>query len=70
MRLRRKLVTVMKPIPAPEHRRMVSSTLHVLFMTPCLFVIGEDVRRWWHRRQQATERASAQLLAAVSDGGA
>jgi len=59
---------IMKPIAAPSIGGMVSSTLHVLFMTPCLFVIGEDVRRWWHRRQQATERASARPLAAVSDG--
>ena len=61
---------IMKPIAAPSIGGMVSSTLHVLFMTPCLFVIGEDVRRWWHRRQQATERASAQPLAADSDGDA
>jgi Cu(I)/Ag(I) efflux system membrane protein CusA/SilA len=59
---------IMKPIAAPSIGGMVSSTLHVLFMTPCLFVIGEDVRRWWYRRQQATARASAQPLAAVSDG--
>ena len=61
---------IMKPIAAPSIGGMVSSTLHVLFMTPCLFVIAEDVRRWWHRRQQVTERASAQPLAAVSDGDA
>jgi hypothetical protein len=29
---------------------MITSSLHVLFMTPCLFVISEDVRRWWERR--------------------
>ena len=40
----------MKPIAAPSIGGMVSSSLHVLFMTPCLFVIGEDVRQWWGRR--------------------
>ena len=41
---------IMKPIAAPSIGGMVTSTLHVLFMTPCLFVIGEDVRLWWARR--------------------
>jgi hypothetical protein len=30
---------------------MITSSLHVLFMTPCLFVIGEDIRRYWSRRR-------------------
>jgi Cu(I)/Ag(I) efflux system membrane protein CusA/SilA len=41
---------IMKPIAAPSVGGMVSSSLHVLFMTPCLFVIGEDIRRWRDRR--------------------
>ena len=41
---------IMKPIAAPSIGGMVTSTLHVLFMTPCLFVIGDDIRRWWRRR--------------------
>jgi len=41
---------IMKPIAAPSIGGMVTSSLHVLFMTPCLFVIGEDIRRWWNRR--------------------
>jgi Cu(I)/Ag(I) efflux system membrane protein CusA/SilA len=41
---------IMKPIAAPSIGGMVSSTLHVLFMTPCLFVISEDIRRWWSRQ--------------------
>jgi Cu(I)/Ag(I) efflux system membrane protein CusA/SilA len=41
---------IMKPIAAPSIGGMVTSTLHVLFMTPCLFVIGEDVRQWWERK--------------------
>jgi Cu(I)/Ag(I) efflux system membrane protein CusA/SilA len=43
---------IMKPIAAPSIGGMVSSTLHVLFMTPCLFVIVEDVTRYWHRRRK------------------
>jgi Cu(I)/Ag(I) efflux system membrane protein CusA/SilA len=41
---------IMKPIAAPSIGGMVTSSLHVLFMTPCLFVIAEDLRRWRHRR--------------------
>ena len=41
---------IMKPIAAPSIGGMVSSSLHVLFMTPCLFVIAEDLRQWWSRR--------------------
>jgi Cu(I)/Ag(I) efflux system membrane protein CusA/SilA len=41
---------IMKPIAAPSIGGMISSSLHVLFMTPCLFVIGEDIRMWWQKR--------------------
>jgi copper/silver efflux system protein len=44
---------IMKPIAAPSIGGMVSSSLHVLFMTPCLFVIGEDLRVWWRKRRRA-----------------
>jgi Cu(I)/Ag(I) efflux system membrane protein CusA/SilA len=50
---------ILKPIAAPSIGGMVSSSLHVLFMTPCLFVIGEDIRRWWRGRATAPHRASA-----------
>ena len=50
---------IMKPIAAPSIGGMVTSSLHVLFMTPCLFVIGEDVRRWWQRRSEDTARVRA-----------
>src|SRR5262249_20213170 len=43
---------IMKPIAAPSIGGMVSSTLHVLFMTPCLFVIADDVRGCWRRRSE------------------
>src|SRR5436189_367680 len=41
---------IMKPIAAPSIGGMVTASLHVLFMTPCLFVIGGDIRVWWRRR--------------------
>jgi copper/silver efflux system protein len=47
---------IMKPIAAPSIGGMVTSSLHVLFMTPCLFVIGEDIRRWWAGRSERGER--------------
>jgi copper/silver efflux system protein len=50
---------IMKPIAAPSIGGMVSSSLHVLFMTPCLFVIGEDIRTWWRRRSADVERLRA-----------
>jgi Cu(I)/Ag(I) efflux system membrane protein CusA/SilA len=46
---------IMKPIAAPSIGGMITSTLHVLFMTPCLFVISDDVRRWWSRRRAREE---------------
>jgi Cu(I)/Ag(I) efflux system membrane protein CusA/SilA len=45
---------IMKPIAAPSIGGMISSSLHVLFMTPCLFVIGEDIRVWWAKRRRAS----------------
>jgi Cu(I)/Ag(I) efflux system membrane protein CusA/SilA len=52
---------IMKPIAAPSIGGMISSSLHVLFMTPCLFVIGEDIRQWRQRRavENGRMRASA-----------
>jgi Cu(I)/Ag(I) efflux system membrane protein CusA/SilA len=49
---------IMKPIAAPSIGGMVTSSLHVLFMTPCLFVIGEDVRVWWRRRAERRTQAA------------
>ncbi len=36
---------IAQPIAAPSVGGMVSSTLYVLFLIPCLFVIGEDLRK-------------------------
>jgi len=50
---------IMKPIAAPSIGGMISSSLHVLFMTPCLFVIGEDIRLWRQRRAVHNHRVRA-----------
>jgi Cu(I)/Ag(I) efflux system membrane protein CusA/SilA len=42
---------IMKPIAAPSIGGMVTSTIHVLFMTPCLFAIVEDLRQRRQRKQ-------------------
>jgi copper/silver efflux system protein len=46
---------ILKPIATPSIGGMITSTIHVLFMTPCLFVIGEDLRQFLARR--AAEKA-------------
>jgi Cu/Ag efflux pump CusA len=48
----------MKPIAAPSIGGMVTSSLHVLFMTPCLFVISEDIRNAWARRAVRRRKAA------------
>jgi Cu(I)/Ag(I) efflux system membrane protein CusA/SilA len=48
---------IMKPIAAPSIGGMVSSSIHVLFMTPCLFVIVEDFRLYWQRRRALRKTA-------------
>jgi Cu(I)/Ag(I) efflux system membrane protein CusA/SilA len=48
---------IMKPIAAPSIGGMLTSSLHVLFMTPCLFVIGEDLRLAWQRRVERRRAA-------------
>jgi Cu(I)/Ag(I) efflux system membrane protein CusA/SilA len=53
---------IMKPIAAPSIGGMVTSTLHVLFMTPCLFVITEDVKRHLARRRGGKTAADAGAL--------
>ena len=41
---------ITQPIAAPSVGGMVSSTLYVLFLIPCLFAIGDD----WQRRRAST----------------
>ena len=49
---------ITKPIATPTLGGMISSTIYVLFLIPCLFAIGEDVRS--RRRGVVTADASAQ----------
>jgi Cu(I)/Ag(I) efflux system membrane protein CusA/SilA len=39
-----------RPIAAPTFGGMISSTVYVLFLIPCLFAIGEDIRLRWPAR--------------------
>ena len=41
---------IAKPIATPTFGGMVTSTIYVLFLIPCLFAIGEDIRRRWPER--------------------
>ena len=38
---------ITKPIATPTFGGMISSTIYVLFLIPCLFAIGADVRARW-----------------------
>jgi Cu(I)/Ag(I) efflux system membrane protein CusA/SilA len=44
---------ITKPIATPTFGGMISSTIYVLFLIPCLFAIGEDIRRRWPTRFRA-----------------
>lgn len=37
---------IMKPIATPTIGGMISSSIYVLFLIPCLFAIGQDMKRW------------------------
>ena len=41
---------IAKPIATPTFGGMITSTIYVLFLIPCLFAIGEDIRRRWPER--------------------
>jgi Cu(I)/Ag(I) efflux system membrane protein CusA/SilA len=40
---------ITKPIATPTFGGMITSTVYVLFLIPCLFAIGEDIRTRWPR---------------------
>ncbi len=42
---------IMKPIATPTIGGMLTSTIYVLFLIPCLFAIGEDIRAMRQRRR-------------------
>ena len=44
---------ITKPIATPTFGGMISSTIYVLFLIPCLFAIGEDIRQRWPERFRA-----------------
>ena len=44
---------IAKPIATPTFGGMITSTIYVLFLIPCLFAIGEDIRRRWPERFHA-----------------
>jgi Cu(I)/Ag(I) efflux system membrane protein CusA/SilA len=44
---------IMKPIAAPTIGGMVTSTIYVLVLIPCLFAVGEDIRNQRRRRDGA-----------------
>jgi Cu(I)/Ag(I) efflux system membrane protein CusA/SilA len=41
---------ITKPIATPTFGGMITSTIYVLFLIPCLFAIGEDLRTRWPQR--------------------
>lgn len=47
---------ITKPIATPTFGGMVSSTVYVLFLIPCVFAIGEDIRQRWPHRFASTGR--------------
>ena len=47
---------IMKPIATPTVGGMISSTIYVLFLIPCLFAIGEDIRNFRRRHASARKR--------------
>jgi len=49
-------IEIMKPIATPTIGGMISSTIYVLFLIPCLFAIGDDIRRY---QQQSPSAARA-----------
>ena len=60
---------ITKPIATPTFGGMISSTIYVLFLIPCLFAIGEDIRRRQIVRSSLFRRAamsSAALILAVT----
>jgi Cu/Ag efflux pump CusA len=44
---------ITKPLATPTFGGMISSTIYVLFLIPCLFAIGEDIRKRWPHRFRA-----------------
>jgi Cu(I)/Ag(I) efflux system membrane protein CusA/SilA len=54
---------ITQPFATPTLGGMISSTIYVLFLIPCLFAIGEDLR------ERRPEWFSARLAPAEAPGG-
>jgi Cu(I)/Ag(I) efflux system membrane protein CusA/SilA len=50
---------VTQPIATPTLGGMISSTVYVLFLIPCLFAIGDDLRRRWPERFRSARVAAS-----------
>jgi Cu(I)/Ag(I) efflux system membrane protein CusA/SilA len=59
---------IAKPIATPTFGGMISSTVYVLFLIPCLFAIGEDLRRRGSLRRPVVGTVSLLLVAALTVG--
>ena len=60
---------IAKPIATPTFGGMFSSTIYVLFLIPCLFAIGEDIRRHrpaWFRTRVAPANMTGDMTGAAS----
>jgi Cu(I)/Ag(I) efflux system membrane protein CusA/SilA len=51
-------VEIMRPIATPTIRGMLSSSIYVLFLIPCLFAVGQDIERWWQRKHRPRRACS------------
>jgi len=64
---------ITQPIATPTFGGMISSTIYVLFLIPCLFAIGEDIRRrrpeWFVRRVAPAVLVLFAVLGASCGGG-
>jgi Cu(I)/Ag(I) efflux system membrane protein CusA/SilA len=63
---------ITQPIATPTFGGMISSTMYVLFLIPCLFAIGEDIRRrrseWFVRKVVPAALVLFAVLASACGG--
>ena len=60
---------ITKPIATPIFGGMITSTIYVLFLIPCLFAIGEDIRRRWPERFPVERCPSSRMCLIVASCG-
>jgi len=61
---------ITRPIATPTFGGMISSTIYVLFLIPCLFAIGEDIRRRQIVTSTVTKAAMSIAVIIVALGAA